>query len=142
MKSIVFVAAAILAVADAVPDWKLGREAVRLAHQAREEEGVQQPVQNPMPGHGTDQGCYSSSGDLKSIGTPEWVTRDKCSDLCLAQNYEVAGTMAGYECFCGHTYPPEKDFEADGKNCNVPCGGYPQHACELSRLFSSSGSKC
>ncbi|KAL2261041.1 hypothetical protein VTK26DRAFT_4777 [Humicola hyalothermophila] len=131
MKPSVFVAAALLAVTRAMPDKTWGTTAAEaLEHAARQEQvGVQQPKVDPIPGTWTDQGCYSSSGDLEKKAVLIFNTISNCSNLCLQQDYPVAGTMGRLECWCGNTYPPEEDYEPDGKNCHSPCGGFPQHAC-------------
>lgn len=135
MKSIVFAAAALLAVADALPDWRLGRSVNLVAHEARREKGVQQPKVDPIPGVWTEQGCYSSSGDLKKKATLTYNTISNCSNLCIPDGYPVAGSMGGLECWCGYTYPPEEDYEPDGKHCHSGCGGYDWDACELSQTL-------
>lgn len=130
MKSVAIVTAALLALADAMPDLRSGRDPARLAaRQATKGKGEQQDKENPAPNIWTHQGCYSSSGDLKKMTNLDFNAIDSCSKICIEEGFEVAGTQAGFECWCGHTYPPKEDYEEDGKNCNYPCSGFGDHAC-------------
>ena len=83
----------------------------------------------PTLGAQVVQGCFSSSGDLVSNGTVQWNSKSGCAhDICFVDNFTVAGTTGGNQCFCGNHYPSENDRVDDSK-CNVGCSGYGLQAC-------------
>lgn len=136
MKSMVLIAAAAVAFADALPgNFMPGnflavtpeRQHAEVA--ARYVKGVQQPIESPNLSGSTIQGCFKSSGKLKFMEIIEWNTIGSCgNDLCRAKGYEVGGTTGGNQCWCGHKYPPKDDL-VDPKNCDAGCTGYGEHAC-------------
>ncbi|KAH6847650.1 hypothetical protein B0I37DRAFT_354369 [Chaetomium sp. MPI-CAGE-AT-0009] len=131
MKSMVLVAAAVVALADALPGNFM---AVPWKHQhgevaARYIKGVQQPIEPPTLTGSTIQGCFKSSGKLKFQKVIEWNTIGSCgNDLCRAEGFKVGGTTGGNQCWCGDKYPPKEDL-VDAKNCDVGCTGFGEHAC-------------
>lgn len=131
MKSAVFVAAALIALADAMPEnmWSVRR----WSHEKMDRrlvKGTQQPVEPAQEGVATVQGCYKSAGSLELKGTFEWNSVQKCSDqTCTPAGSAVAGTSRGNQCFCGDKYPPKEDL-VDPKFCDTGCTGYGDHACE------------
>ncbi|KAJ4291358.1 hypothetical protein N0V88_006367 [Collariella sp. IMI 366227] len=133
MKSMTFVAAALAAVAHALPDkmpapreWN---DTENIAARQIAGKGKQQPIQFPRQRVATVQGCFKSSGDLEFIKTETFNTDSKCGfDICYTQGYLVGGSMGGEQCWCGNTYPPKADLVEDD-NCNFPCTGYPDIAC-------------
>jgi hypothetical protein len=155
MKPTIMLAAALVAVGDALPDgferflqrrqhitflepiydaalakrtWLKSRESV----ESRDDATVV-PVQSPKVPAAlntvTSQGCYKSSGNLTSFGTPDYNSSGRCATVCTGKGYAVSATTAGNQCWCGQAYPPKGDLVADS-NCNVGCAGYPQEACE------------
>lgn len=92
--------------------------------------GVEQPSAVAVPNELTVQGCFSSPGELKSMGVLSYNSESKCAqDTCLAQGFAVAATTAGSECYCGNEYPPQAAV-ANDTHCNTPCTGYGQNACQ------------
>ncbi len=149
MKPAVLLVAALVAVGDALPD-NFGLERLlrhrrrnidvihdlqrasrtpRAAIGARYKTAPQSPAVPATLNAVTSQGCFKSSGNLTSEGTPEWNSSGSCATLCKDKGYAVSATTAGTQCFCGNLYPPKGDIVAD-KNCNVACGGYDLEACE------------
>jgi cell wall integrity and stress response component len=93
-------------------------------------QGVEQPSKPAQVGIAVVQGCFSSPGELVSIGNVDFNSRDKCAvDNCKAQGYAVAASMGGAECFCGNKYPPKAALTNDS-NCNAICPGWGADACE------------
>lgn len=125
MKSITFIVAALLAVAEAAPDNAMYGRVGR-----RQAKGVQKPKELPKLNAQTNQGCYKSSGDMKLInGTVEYNSIGGCAkDICKPLGYAVAGSSMGAQCWCGNKYPAKTDL-VDDKKCNVYCTGYDFDAC-------------
>ena len=95
---------------------------------------VEEPSATPTLGVAVVQGCFSSPGELDSIGVIEWNAKGICAvDNCRAKGFEVAASMGGNECYCGHKYPPKAALVDDSK-CDSPCAGYDWDACS-SPLF-------
>jgi cell wall integrity and stress response component len=129
MKFIGFLAATLLASADALPDIIPNIRGTKTIL-GRYEKGVQQPSETPVLNSPKVQGCFKSSGELKMNRTIEFNSIGECATkVCYVGGYSVAGTMGGNQCWCGNTYPPKEDVVED-KNCNAPCSGYDQEACE------------
>lgn len=92
--------------------------------------GVEQPSAAPTIDVPTVQGCFSSQGDLKSVGVLSFNSIDKCAvDTCKAQGYAVGASMGANECYCGNEYPPASALVNDS-NCDAPCTGYGTQACQ------------
>ncbi|KAK4040788.1 hypothetical protein C8A01DRAFT_45902 [Parachaetomium inaequale] len=130
MKSMVLVATALVALADALPENSLpSRSWTPGGIVARYLKGVQKPAESPDFDKTTVKGCFNSSGELVYKGKPEYNTDTKCGDeTCRANGFPVGGTMGGNQCWCGQTYPPEADL-VDDSHCDYGCAGYPQLAC-------------
>lgn len=134
MKSATLLAAALVAVANALPDniwsrhWVKGNGKIA----ARYVKGTQTAAQPPVLNAPTVHGCYKSSGDLKFVEVPEYNSVGKCGGIiCPGAGYPVGGSTGGNQCWCGQTYPPKADL-IDDSNCDVGCTGYGQEACESS----------
>ncbi|KAK3306044.1 uncharacterized protein B0T15DRAFT_216984 [Chaetomium strumarium] len=139
MKSVTFLAAALAALADAMPDpfvpaielhdGKVGRVG-RVGRVARAvPKGEQQPITPPVLDSPTVQGCFKSSGDLVFNTTIKYNTIGICAtDTCYHGGFAVGGSTGGNQCWCGNSYPPKDDLVEDSK-CNVPCPGFGDHAC-------------
>lgn len=133
-----FVAAALAAVAHTLPDkmpapreWN---DTETIAARQIAGKGEQQPVTFPRQKVATVQGCFKSSGELEFKSTQTFNSDSKCgTEICYESGYLVGGTMGGEQCWCGNTYPPKADL-VDDKNCNFPCTGYPDFACEWQTL--------
>jgi cell wall integrity and stress response component len=129
MKSILFAAAALVALAEALPDVGSSRPMQQNNIQQR---GTQPEVQKPRLGAQTVQGCFKSSGTLKLINeTVQYNSIGGCAEkICLPLKYPVGATMGGSQCFCGDEYPPKEDI-VDPSNCDYDCTGFPDEACEF-----------
>jgi cell wall integrity and stress response component len=128
MKSVIFLAAALLAAADAMPEMA-NFKLVKLAHKLASR-GTQKPKTAAAINQQTSQGCFKSSGDLKFISTPQYNSLGGCAlEVCNAGGYSVAGTTGGNQCWCGSSYPRKSDL-VDDSECNVDCSGYPEESCE------------
>jgi cell wall integrity and stress response component len=92
--------------------------------------GVQRPSSRPITLAPVVQGCWASSEGLKLVNASvQYNTGDKCGkEICQKQNYKVAATYQGSQCWCGNVYPPASQL-VDDKNCNVECPGYDYDAC-------------
>lgn len=91
--------------------------------------GIEEPSASPTLNAAVVQGCYSSQGELVSIGTLEYNSKDKCAvENCKAQGHAVAASMGGNECYCGDKYPPKSALVND-TYCNIGCTGYDWDAC-------------
>ncbi|KAK4235469.1 putative wsc domain-containing protein [Achaetomium macrosporum] len=132
MKSITFLAAALAALADAMPDPFV--PAIELydgkdPKVARAVKGQEQPITTPILDTPTVQGCFKSSGDLILNGTIKYNSIGACAtDTCYKGGFAVGGSTGGNQCWCGNSYPPKDDLVDDGE-CNVPCTGFGDHAC-------------
>lgn len=103
-------------------------------------EGVEEPSAAPTLGSQVVQGCFSSWGDLIFNSTPAFNTKGACaSEICYVGGFQVAATSGGNECYCGTKYPP-KDTRVDDSNCNTPCPGYGQQACQYITLIQARSS--
>ncbi|KAB5545798.1 hypothetical protein GE09DRAFT_219349 [Coniochaeta sp. 2T2.1] len=90
---------------------------------------VQEPAATPTLGVAVVQGCFSSPGELDSIGNVDFNSKDQCAVInCRKQGKSVAASMGGNECFCGDKYPPKKALVNDSF-CDSPCSGYDWDAC-------------
>jgi len=97
--------------------------------QTTTKEGVEEPSAPPQVGLAVVQGCFSSQGELVSIGNLDFNSRDKCAvDNCKAKGYSVGASMGGSECYCGNKYPPKAALVND-TNCNTKCPGWGADAC-------------
>ncbi|KAK3312773.1 hypothetical protein B0H66DRAFT_607830 [Apodospora peruviana] len=125
MKSLAFIAATLLATADALTPSKILRGRATAAKQP-----LQHPSQPPQLKTITVQGCFSSSGDMVRNSTLEFNSSGKCAkDICNEQmGLPVAATMGGNECWCGKTYPPVNTRTNDTA-CDIGCTGYDLEAC-------------
>lgn len=92
------------------------------------------PKEDPVPDQLKSQGCYTSSGNLKSVTVPKDdkgqvpnVTRGNCRDACLLIKKPVMG-LKGNECLCGDEYPLKEDYTKD-EACDQECFGYPKEPC-------------
>lgn len=127
MKSVIFLAAALVTAADAMPEMaefrsvKIGGKLVsRGAQLSKVPAAINQQ---------TSQGCFKSSGDLKFNSTPQYNSLGGCAEkVCLLGGYAVAGTTGGNQCWCGNSYPRKSDL-VDDSECNVDCIGYPVESC-------------
>ncbi|KAH8904780.1 hypothetical protein BR93DRAFT_939834 [Coniochaeta sp. PMI_546] len=91
--------------------------------------GIEEPAATPTLNAAVVQGCFSSPGELVSIGTLDYNSKDKCAvENCKAQGHAVAASMGGNECYCGDKYPPKAALVND-TNCNIGCTGYDWDAC-------------
>jgi cell wall integrity and stress response component len=91
--------------------------------------GVEEPSAAPTLNVAVVQGCFSSPGELVSIGTLDFNSKDKCAVVnCKARGYAVAASMGANECYCGNKYPPKAALVNDS-NCNAPCTGFGTQAC-------------
>ena len=72
--------------------------------------------------------CYSSAGNLKSLGVYTFQSSGYCQQQCAGQNALVMGTSDGSTCYCGNDLPSASDI-VDRSECNEPCDGYPQENC-------------
>lgn len=91
--------------------------------------GVEEPSAVPTLNAAVVQGCFSSPGELVSIGALDFNSKDKCAvQNCKAQGHAVAASMGGNECYCGDKYPPKAALVND-TNCNIGCTGYDWDAC-------------
>jgi cell wall integrity and stress response component len=131
MKSMVLVATALVALADALPEHMLpARSWTPGGIMARYLKGTQKPAESPEYDKTTVKGCFNSSGELIYKGKPEYNTDTKCGDdTCRANGFPVGGSTGGSQCWCGQTYPPEADL-VDDSNCDYGCAGYPDLACK------------
>ncbi|KAK3317666.1 hypothetical protein B0T19DRAFT_446619 [Cercophora scortea] len=132
MKSIAFVAAALLAVADMTSSatTKVVAAEADLASSTNAAKGVEQPATAPKPSAVSTHGCYKSSGELVLNTTLTYNTDAECAqNLCWKKlNLPVGGTSNGDQCWCGEKYPPKSDL-VDDKYCNIGCSGYDLFAC-------------
>lgn len=141
MKSAALLAAALLAVADALPENVWSRHGMKGKNMvaARYTKGKQTPAQPPTLNSPTVHGCYKSSGDLKFVMIHEYNSVGKCGgEICPQAGYLVGGSTGGNQCWCGNTYPPKSDLINDS-NCDVGCTGYGQEACESLGILASPG---
>jgi cell wall integrity and stress response component len=72
--------------------------------------------------------CYSSAGNLKSLGDYTFQTSGYCQKLCVAQDQAVMATTGGSTCLCGNQLPPAS-AKVDSSKCDEPCDGYDQESC-------------
>ncbi|PNY24858.1 Uncharacterized protein TCAP_05192 [Tolypocladium capitatum] len=93
----------------------------------RQAKGVQKPSTFPIPNAPTSHGCYGSAGNMTLHKTVENMSSGSCNEACKADNFWVSG-LHGPQCFCGYSYPSDKDVVADN-NCNYPCPSYDLEAC-------------
>lgn len=98
--------------------------------------GEQEKSETPKYDIATTNGCYKSPGDMKKQPRVPHTSESGCGeDTCGAAGFLAAGTMGGFDCYCGNTYPPEEDL-VDDEKCNIPCSGYGQNACKFLRAWA------
>ncbi|KAG7294099.1 hypothetical protein NEMBOFW57_004162 [Staphylotrichum longicolle] len=98
MKSAALLAAALLAVADALPENVWSRHGMKGKNivAARYTKGKQTPAQPPTLNSPTVHGCYKSSGDLKFVMIHEYNSVGKCGgEICPQAGYLVGGSTGG-----------------------------------------------
>ncbi|KAK4159068.1 hypothetical protein QBC43DRAFT_137637 [Cladorrhinum sp. PSN259] len=127
MKSIAFIAAALLAAAgEAFPDRMVS---AREAGHNVVGRGLEGPKETPQLGVETFQGCFKSSGELTKNFTDVGNSKGSCiTSFCKPNKYKVGGMTGANQCWCGNKYPPARDLVTDDK-CNTPCQGYSLEAC-------------
>ncbi|TQV92181.1 hypothetical protein V2A60_004476 [Cordyceps javanica] len=83
----------------------------------------------PRVGATTNQGCYSSVGNMTKAADVEttFLSSGLCAGACKKLNRAVAG-LAPQACYCGDVYPPKKD-ELDSSKCGYGCNGFNQEMC-------------
>lgn len=90
---------------------------------------TEQPSAAPQKGTPEVQGCFSSPGNMTSFGSLQYNSESLCATTtCFKQNFPVAGTMDGGECYCGFQYPA-LDTLVDDSFCNKGCDGFGSVAC-------------
>jgi cell wall integrity and stress response component len=104
--------------------------------------GEQEAKEMPKYDVATTNGCYKSPGELKVKMTKiEYNSESACGEkICGKEGFLVAGSMGGRDCYCGNTYPPEEDL-VDDDNCNMPCSGFGENACEFASLGALGGDR-
>jgi len=126
MKSMVLAAAALVALADALPD-NLFSKRENIA--GRFVVGTEVPIQSPTLNTATVQGCFKSAGNMTMVEVILYNSMSECGEKrCAKKGFAAGGSTGGNQCWCGHVYPPKSDL-VDDKNCNVGCSGYGQDAC-------------
>ncbi|KAK4203421.1 hypothetical protein QBC40DRAFT_167075 [Triangularia verruculosa] len=131
MKSIALLAAALLALAEALPEHHM------MARQLPKIIPVQQPTEDARLDAQTNQGCFKSAGNNMTMNQViKFNSIGECAGkLCLSKGFAVAASMGGNQCWCGNKYPPEDDL-VDNKLCDVGCPGFGEHACGGKNYFS------
>ncbi|PFH50093.1 glycoside hydrolase family 71 protein, partial [Amanita thiersii Skay4041] len=79
-------------------------------------------------------GCLKDSRDriLRGSFTAQaGMTSDRCIDICNSQNYTIAATEYGSQCYCGSQLYKTGDAGtiADTASCNMSCGGDSSQIC-------------
>jgi cell wall integrity and stress response component len=72
--------------------------------------------------------CYSSAGNLESLGTYTFQAAGYCQEQCTASGKLVMATTEGSTCLCGDSLPPASD-KVDSSKCDEPCDGFDQQNC-------------
>ncbi|KAK2464992.1 hypothetical protein APHAL10511_003068 [Amanita phalloides] len=65
---------------------------------------------------------------LTSLGGSTTNTAETCVAACQSQNFSVAGTEYGSECYCGNQLANGAAL-APAADCNMPCAGNSAEAC-------------
>jgi cell wall integrity and stress response component len=104
--------------------------------------GKQEKAEMPKYKVATTNGCYKSPGELKVKMTKiEYNSESECGErICAKEGFLVGGSMGGMDCYCGNTYPPKEDLVEDD-NCNMPCSGFGENACEFASLGALGGDR-
>lgn len=82
-------------------------------------------------------GCYTDSVQARtlSVGLPvpggaANMTQENCQNVCLANNYNLAGVEYSQECYCGNTFTNGGGPAPDGNaGCNMNCNGNTYEVC-------------
>ena len=91
------------------------------------------PSFHPATGGWSYAGCYRDDPNrsLKdySVLAPVagGMTNDKCIGLCRANNFSIAGTEDGFQCFCGNALVDS--MLLDDTRCNMTCDGGSARFC-------------
>lgn len=126
MKSTFFLAATMLAAADALTPTH------EHMHQARAE--MQAPTQ-PKPNALTPHGCFTSTGNLTKVDIAKsgdeqlqrYLSSGSCGNWCKGLGKYVAA-VGPADCYCGNAYPA-KDDSIDYTKCNYGCQGIDTEGC-------------
>ncbi|KAG6815651.1 hypothetical protein H0H87_012650, partial [Tephrocybe sp. NHM501043] len=90
------------------------------------------PVTEVLPGNFTYAGCWvdNAFGRIFLFQQPDDLqnTVPTCVATCASQNYTLAGTEYGTECYCGNSLV-EGAVLGTESTCNKPCGGNITQAC-------------
>ncbi|PFH53643.1 copper radical oxidase [Amanita thiersii Skay4041] len=90
------------------------------------------PVLDGLPSPWAYNACWvdNAFGRIMPVGIPanQQNTIQTCIGACQAQNYTLAGTEFGVECYCGNTLI-EGAVLANEADCNMGCAGNTTQAC-------------
>ncbi|EAS36435.3 cell wall integrity and stress response component [Coccidioides immitis RS] len=83
----------------------------------------------------TSQGCYKSSGSMKSQGPYTFQSVGYCRGVCEKLKKPAMALSKGSHCYCGDKLPP-KSQKTDDDDCKITCDGYPKEYCGGKKTFS------
>ena len=75
-------------------------------------------------------GCFSSPGDMTDMGPYTFQAMGWCQPLCVRLAKPYLAFVNGTNCFCGDN-PPGSSDKTDDSDCQSPCQGFPNQACEF-----------